>query len=69
MTPGVADVVRQASVVSVAFATTLWFATIYTVIAGGAFLFAVERLPESVADTGGHTRNAPGTNVPLNPLR
>ena len=55
-TPWFADVVSRASFVSVAVATTLWFAAIYTLFAGGAYLFAVDRLPGAVADSGGHTR-------------
>ena len=54
--PWVADVVVRASFGSVAIATTLWFATIYTLFAGGAYLLAVERLPTVVSDTAGHVR-------------
>jgi sterol desaturase/sphingolipid hydroxylase (fatty acid hydroxylase superfamily) len=54
--PWVAHAVSHTSFVTVAVATTLWFAAIYALFAGGAFLFAVDRLPGVVADTGGHTR-------------
>ena len=43
---------------SIVVATTLWFAAIYALFAGGAYLFAVNRLPSEVADSGGHTRQA-----------
>jgi sterol desaturase/sphingolipid hydroxylase (fatty acid hydroxylase superfamily) len=51
--PWLADAVSHASFGYVALATVLWFAAIYTLIAGGAFVFAVERLPGAVAAPGG----------------
>jgi Delta7-sterol 5-desaturase len=45
----------------VALATVAWFVLIYVVIAGGAWLFVVDRLPDSVAAGGGRTqRMRPG---------
>lgn len=41
-----AESAMQASYASVAGATLLWFSFIYLTIAGGAFLLALERLPE-----------------------
>jgi sterol desaturase/sphingolipid hydroxylase (fatty acid hydroxylase superfamily) len=40
----------------VAAATVLWFVLIYAVIAGGAYLFALDRVPESIAAEGGRTQ-------------
>ena len=54
--PWLADAVSHASFGYVALATVLWFAAIYTLIAGGAFVFAVERLPGAVAAPGGFSQ-------------
>jgi sterol desaturase/sphingolipid hydroxylase (fatty acid hydroxylase superfamily) len=58
-----ADAAAHAPLAWVALATTLWFTIIYTVIAGGAYLFGVERLPSAVADSGGHLRRRPAGQV------
>jgi lathosterol oxidase len=45
----------------VAAATILWFSTIYALIAGGAYAFALCRLPDAVDAAGGRTqRMRPG---------
>lgn len=44
----------------VAAATVLWFSLIYLVIAGGAFLLAVDRIPDTVAGGGRVQRLRPG---------
>ena len=51
-----ADGALHASPTQVAAATMLWFAAIYTLLAGGAYAFAVDRLPATVATTSGHTQ-------------
>jgi lathosterol oxidase len=56
-----ADGAFHAPLSFVALATILWFALIYTVIAGGAWLFAIDRLPTAVDAPGGRTqRMRPG---------
>jgi lathosterol oxidase len=40
----------------VAFATILWFTTIYALIAGGAYLFAIDKLPAAVTGRGGRVQ-------------
>ena len=47
---------RSAPYTVIAGATVLWFGLIYTIIAGGAYWIAVERLPETVTGPGGRTQ-------------
>ena len=51
-----AEGARHASYPMVMAATVLWFSAIYTIIAGGAYWLAVERLPETVSGPGGRTQ-------------
>ena len=56
LTGWLADGAFHAPLSFVALATVLWFAFIYAVIAGGAFLLAIDRVPEAVDAPGGRTQ-------------
>jgi len=51
-----AEAAMQAPLAWVAAATTLWFAVIYAVIAGGAYAAAIDRLAGKVQAPGGRTQ-------------